>query len=68
MELWMKVEEDRTVIQDKTLRGEMEESLQWEGKDGQQEEKMGDQFLIVCSSYLLFYYVFLLYLLWLSMN
>lgn len=34
-ELWTKVEEDRTVIQDKTLQREMVESKQGEGKDGQ---------------------------------
>lgn len=69
MELWMKVEEDRTVIQDKTLQGEMEESKQGEGKDGQpvkdrnKRKKRGKdnemkrrrrQFLIVSFSYLLF--------------
>lgn len=83
MELWMKVEEDRTAIQDKTLRGEMVESKQGEGKDRQpvkdrnRRKKEGkdnemkrrrSQFLNVCFSYLLFYYFFLLDLLWLSVN
>lgn len=66
VELWMKVEEDRTVIQDKTLQGEMEESKQGDGQpveDRNKRKKRGEdnemkrrrrQFLIVSFSNLLF--------------